>query len=198
MVAVPSTMLPLGTPVPDFVLTNSVDDKPVSPRDYLGRNALLVMFICNHCPFVKHVKDEIGRIAAEYDPRGVAIMAINSNDVAAYPQDGPERMRELALEEGWHFPYVFDDSQDVARAFRAACTPDFYLFDERQRLVYRGQLDDSRPSSDVPVTGRDLRDALEALLAGRPVTGQQKPSIGCNIKWRAENRPEYFRPPAKV
>ena len=194
MVSVPSTMLPLGTSVPDFVLTNAVDGQPVTPRDYAGRNALLVMFICNHCPFVKHVKEELGRIEADYDARGLAIVAINANDLAAYPQDGPDSMRDLALEEGWRFPYLFDDTQSVAKTFRAACTPDFFLFDDRQRLVYRGQLDDSRPSNGVPVTGRDLRSGIEAVLAGKSVSPEQKPSIGCNIKWRAGNQPEYFAP----
>ena len=197
MVAVPSTMLPIGTRIPDFVLTNTVDGKPVSPRDYAGRNALLVMFICNHCPFVKHVKEELGRLAAEYEPRGLAIIAINSNDVVAYPQDGPDRMRELALEENWRFPYVLDDTQEVAKAFRAACTPDFFLFDHRQRLAYRGQLDDSRPSNGIPVSGRDLRAAIEEVVANHPVTGEQRPSIGCNIKWRVNNQPEYFSPPPR-
>jgi thiol-disulfide isomerase/thioredoxin len=197
VVAVPSTMLPLGTRIPDFVLTNAVDDKPVSPRDYAGRNAMLVMFICNHCPFVKHVKDELGRLAAEYEPRGLAIIAINSNDVEAYPQDGPDRMKDLALEENWRFPYVLDDTQEVAKAFRAACTPDFFLFDHQQRLAYRGQLDDSRPSNGMPVSGRDLRAAIDAVLSGRPAAGEQKPSIGCNIKWRAGNQPEYFSAPAR-
>jgi thiol-disulfide isomerase/thioredoxin len=197
VVAVPSTMLPLGTRIPDFVLTNAVDDKPVSPRDYAGRNAMLVMFICNHCPFVKHVKDELGRLAAEYEPRGLAIIAINSNDVEAYPQDRPDRMKDLALEENWRFPYVLDDTQEVAKAFRAACTPDFFLFDHQQRLAYRGQLDDSRPSNGMPVSGRDLRAAIDAVLSGRPAAGEQKPSIGCNIKWRAGNQPEYFSAPAR-
>jgi thiol-disulfide isomerase/thioredoxin len=155
------------------------------------------MFICNHCPFVQHVIDELGRIAADYDPRGLAIIAINSNDLAAYPQDGPDKMRELALEEGWHFPFLFDDTQKVAKAFRAACTPDFYLFDDEQRLVYRGQLDDSRPSNRIPVTGRHLRAAIEAMLEGEPVPGEQRPSVGCNIKWRVANQPEYFAAVAK-
>jgi thiol-disulfide isomerase/thioredoxin len=190
-------MLPIGTRIPDFVLTNTVDGKPVSPRDYAGRNALLVMFICNHCPFVKHVKEELGRLAAEYEPRGLAVIAINSNDVAAYPQDGPDRMRELALEENWRFPYVLDDTQEVAKAFRAACTPDFFLFDHRQRLAYRGQLDDSRPSNGIPVTGRDLRAAIDEVVTNRPVRAEQRPSIGCNIKWRANNQPEYFSPPPR-
>jgi peroxiredoxin len=197
MVSVPSTMLSLGTRVPDFVLPNAVDGQPVSPRDYTGRNALLVMFICNHCPFVKHVKDEFGRIEADFDAKGLAIIAINANDLAAYPQDGPDPMRDLAREEGWSFPYLFDDTQGVAKAFRAACTPDFFLFNDQQRLVYRGQLDDSRPSNGVPVTGRDLRAAIEAVLAGKPVGAEQRPSIGCNIKWKTGNQPEYFAPPAR-
>jgi peroxiredoxin len=197
MVAVPSTMLPLGTKVPDFVLTNAVDGKLIGPRDYAGRNALLVMFICNHCPFVKHVKDELGRIAADFESPGLAVLAINANDLAGYPQDGPDKMRELALEEGWHFPFLFDETQEVAKTFRAACTPDFFVFDHKQRLAYRGQLDDSRPSNGVPVTGSDLRSAIEAILAGTPVAEEQKPSVGCNIKWRAGNQPEYFTPVAK-
>ncbi len=194
MVSVPSTMLPLGTTIPDFVLTNAVDGKPVTPRDYAGRNALLVMFICNHCPYVKHVMDEIGRVAVDYDPRGLATIAINANDVAGYPEDGPDRMRELALEKHWHFPFVLDETQEIAKAFRAACTPDFFLFDHKQRLAYRGQLDDSRPSKDTPVTGKDLRAAIEAVLSGKKPSDEQVPSIGCNIKWRAGNQPEYFAP----
>ncbi len=197
MVNVPSTMLPLGTSVPDFTLTNAVDGRPVRPRDFTGSNALWVMFICNHCPFVKHVQGELGRIAADYRSRGLAVIAINSNDLAGYPQDGPDRMRELALQDGWHFPFLFDDTQEVAKAFRAACTPDFFLFDHQQRLAYRGHLDDSRPSNGLPVTGRDLRAAIEAVLARKAVTGEQMPSIGCNIKWRTGNQPGYFAPPAK-
>src|SRR5262249_43930551 len=159
------------------VLTNTVDDKPVSPRDYSGRNGLLILFICNHCPFVKHVMDEIGRLATDYEPRGLALIAINANDLAGYPQDGPDKMRELALEKSWRFPFLFDDTQEVAKAFRAACTPDFFLFDEHLDLAYRGQLDDSRPSNGLPVTGRDLRAAIEAVLAGEAPSAEQRPSI---------------------
>ncbi len=192
MAETPSTMLPLGTPVPAFRLEDAVTGRKVTESDAAGREALLVMFICNHCPFVKHVLNEIGRIASDYERRGVAVVAINSNDVRNYPQDGPERMRELALREDWSFPFLLDETQEVARAFRAACTPDFFLFDRGGKLVYRGQLDDSRPGNGRPVTGRDLRAALDAVLAGRPVPGPQLPSVGCNIKWKRGNAPEYY------
>ena len=192
MVAVPSTMLPLGTRVPDFSLVNAVDGRKVSPADVRDRQALLVMFICNHCPYVKHVMKEIGRVAADYRPKGVGIVAINSNDIQAYPDDAPQHMKALAQAEGWTFPFLFDESQDIARAFRAACTPDFFVFDKERKLVYRGQLDDSRPKKDVPVTGRDLRAALDAVVSGKPVPADQTPSIGCNIKWKAGSEPEYF------
>lgn len=191
MVAVPSTMLPLGTRVPDFSLVNAVDGRKVSPADFRDRQALLVMFICNHCPYVKHVMKEIGRVAAHYRPKGVGIVAINSNDIQSHPDDAPQHMKALAQAEGWTFPFLFDESQAVARAFRAACTPDFFVFDRDRRLVYRGQLDDSRPKKDVPVTGRDLRAALDAVVSGNPVPADQTPSIGCNIKWKAGNEPEY-------
>lgn len=192
MVAVNSTMLPLGTEVPDFTLRDAVTGRMISPGDFASRDALLLMFICNHCPYVQHVKGEIGRIARAYRPRGVAIVAINANDIEAYPQDGPEHMKALAEAEGWEFPYVLDETQEVAKAFRAACTPDFFLFNADRQLVYRGRLDDSRPKTDTPVTGRDLRAALDAVLAGRPVPDDQVPSIGCNIKWKKGNEPEYF------
>jgi peroxiredoxin len=191
MVLTPSTMLPLGTPAPDFTLTNAVDGRPVSPADFEDRPGLLVMFICNHCPYVQHVRGELGRLAADYMPRGLAVVAINSNDVEAHPEDGPERMKSLALAEGWSFPFLFDETQEAARAYRAACTPDFFLFDADRRLVYRGQLDDSRPGNSIPVTGRDLRAAIEAVLAGEPVSEQQEPSVGCNIKWRPGSEPPY-------
>lgn len=196
MVAVPSTMLPLGTRLPEFSLPNAVDGRVVSSADFDGRPALLVMFLCNHCPYVQHVKAEIGRIAKEYAPRGVGIVAISSNDIAAFPEDAPEKMKELAQREGWAFPYLFDETQDVAQAFRAACTPEFYLFDRDRKLVYRGQLDDSRPKNNLPVTGRDLRAALDAVLAGRPVSPNQVPSVGCNIKWKPGREPDYFAAPA--
>lgn len=197
MVAVPSVMLTLGTRLPDFTLTDAVTGRPVSPVDFADRRALLVMFICNHCPFVKHVLPELGRLAGTYLPKNVGIVAISSNDVDAYPADAPDEMRKLARSEGWTFPYAFDESQVVARAFQAACTPDFYLFDRSRKLVYRGQLDDSRPSNDIPVTGRDLRGALDALLAGREAPTDQQPSIGCNIKWKPGNEPEYFARPGQ-
>jgi peroxiredoxin len=182
-------MLPLGTPAPDFALPDT-DGRTVQLADFHDAHALLVMFICNHCPYVKHVQQELVRIGRDYGPRGVGIVAISSNDVAGYPQDGPGPMREEKARAGYPFPYLYDESQDVAKAYRAACTPDFFLFDRQQRLAYRGQLDDSRPKNAAPVTGRDLRAALEAVLAGRPVTDDQRPSIGCNIKWKVA--PEYF------
>ncbi len=197
MSAVPSTMLALGTKLPRFSLPNVLDGRTVSPAEFKDRPALLVMFICNHCPYVQHVKKEIGRVAADYGPRGVGIVAISSNDVAAFPDDAPDKMKALALEEGWKFPYLFDETQQVAQAFRAACTPEFYLFDRHRKLVYRGQLDGSRPKNDVPVTGRDLRAALDAVLSGKPVAPDQIPSVGCNIKWQKGNEPEYFAAPAR-
>jgi peroxiredoxin len=177
-------MLPLGTPAPDFHLPDTVSGKTMSVADIAGSHATLVMFICNHCPFVKHVLDELVRLGNDYQSGRVGVVAISSNDVTGYPQDRPERMAELARSKHFPFPYLFDESQNVARAFGAACTPDFYVFDADRRLAYRGQLDDSRPGNDEPVTGRDVRAAIDALLAGQPVTEDQKPSIGCNIKWR--------------
>jgi thiol-disulfide isomerase/thioredoxin len=194
MVAVPSTMLPLGTPVPDFALPDAVSWKRVSAADFRDAKALLVMFICNHCPFVKHVKTELGRVAADYQGKGLAVVAINSNDLDAQPDDGPDHMKALAREEGWTFPFLFDEAQEVAKVFRAACTPDFYLFDGAGKLAYRGQLDDSRPGNGIPVTGTDLRAAIRAVLAQRPVPAEQKPSIGCNIKWTPGREPGYFKP----
>jgi peroxiredoxin len=185
-------MLPLGTPAPDFRLTNAVDGKLVSLADFRGAKALLVAFICNHCPFVKHVAAGLAQLAKEYQAKGVAIVGINSNDVAAHPDDAPEKMAEEAKRRGYTFPYLFDETQAVAKAYRAACTPDFFLFDPSLRLVYRGQLDSSRPDSGVPVTGGDLRAALDAVLAGKAPADDQKPSIGCNIKWKAGNEPDYY------
>jgi peroxiredoxin len=183
MAATPSTMLPLGTPAPDFSLPD-LDGRTVSRAEFAGAPALLVMFICNHCPYVQHVEAELGRIGREYGARGAAIVAISSNDVAQYPDDGPADMRRQAERAGFSFPYLYDETQDVARAYQAACTPDFFLFDGAGRLVYRGQLDGSRPKNDVPVTGADLRAALDAVLAGQPVPDDQRPSIGCNVKWK--------------
>jgi len=197
MTAVPSTMLPLGTTLPWFSLRNVVDGRTVSPADFRDQPALLVMFICNHCPYVQHVKREIGRVVAVYAPRGVGIVALSSNDIVAVPDDAPDKMKDLALAEGWPFPYLFDESQEVARAFRAACTPECYLFDRQRKLVYRGQLDGSRPKNDVPVTGRDVRAALDALLSGKPISSEQVPSVGCNIKWKPGNEPDYFAAPVR-
>lgn len=191
MARTPSVMLELGTPAPDFSLEDT-DGGIVSLSDFEAAPALLVMFLCNHCPFVKHVRGELARIGAEYGERGVAIVAISSNDVEAYPDDAPDRMREEKADAGYTFPYLFDETQQVAAAYRAACTPDFFLFDAERRLAYRGQLDDSRPGSDVPVTGSDLRRALDAVLAGEPVPERQKPSLGCNTKWKPGNEPDWW------
>jgi len=187
-------MLPLGTPVPDFALSDAVSGNRVSAADFDDARALLVMFICNHCPFVKHVKTELGRVAADYQGKGLAVVAINANDLGAQPDDGPDHMKALAREEGWAFPFLFDETQEVAKAFRAACTPDFYLFDGTGKLAYRGQLDDSRPGNGIPVTGADLRAAIAAVLARQPVPAEQKASIGCNIKWTPGREPGYFTP----
>ena len=192
MVATPSTMPPLGTKIPEFSLADVVSGETVSAADLVSAPASLVMFICNHCPFVKHVMPELGRLADDYLPRGVRLAAINSNDVEIYPQDDPENMRELARSRGWKFPFLFDRDQQVAKAFRAACTPDFYVFDRAGNLVYRGQLDASRPNNDVAVTGADLRAALDAVLSGKPTAREQVPSLGCNIKWKQGNEPDYF------
>jgi len=187
----PSTMLPLGTAAPDFQLPDT-NGKTVALADFKGRPALLVIFMCNHCPYVKHIRAGLAQLARDYLPRGAAIVGINSNDVANYPDDSPARMKAEVKSAGYLFPYLYDETQAVAKAYRAACTPDLYLFDKSQKLVYRGQLDDSRPGNGVPVTGKDLRAALDAVLAGHPVAPEQKPSIGCNIKWKAGNEPDYF------
>lgn len=193
MVKTASTMLPLGTQAPDFSLLN-VDGRTVSRDDLRGAQALLVMFICNHCPFVKHIASGLTELAQDYLPRGVAIVAINSNDSTKYPDDSPERMVHEVEERGYPFPYLFDETQEVAQDYHAACTPDFFLFDREQKLAYRGQLDSSRPGNGIPVTGEDLRRALDAVLAGQSVPEPHKPSIGCNIKWAEGNAPDYFNP----
>ena len=180
-----STMLPLGTQAPHFQLPDP-HRKQISPDDFQGAPALLVAFICNHCPYVKHIRSGFAKLAAEYQARGVAVIAISSNDVENFPEDSPEKMAEEIVQAGYTFPYLYDESQEVARAYRAACTPDFFLFDRNRRLAYRGQFDDSRPKDGLPVTGADLRAALDAVLAGRPVPDDQKPSVGCNIKWKSE------------
>ncbi|HEX5315987.1 MAG TPA: thioredoxin family protein, partial [Candidatus Kapabacteria bacterium] len=182
----PSTMLPLGTTAPDFKLPDP-SGKVTSLSDFKNTPALLVAFICNHCPFVKHIRDEFAAFAKEYQARGVGIVAISSNDAANYPDDSPAKMAEESKQAGYTFPYLYDETQEVAKAYRAACTPDFFLFDRDHRLVYRGQFDDSRPSNGRPVTGKDLRNALDAVLAGQAIGGDQKPSVGCNIKWKREN-----------
>jgi peroxiredoxin len=193
MVKTASTMRKLGTPAPDFKLMN-VDGRLVGLSDFDDQPALLVMFMCNHCPFVKHVADGLTKLASDYLPRGVAIVGINSNDAAAHPHDSPEQMVHEAEQRGYPFPYLYDETQEVAKAYGAACTPDFFLYDKSRKLVYRGQLDGSRPGNNVPVTGADLRAALDAVLAGRAPPENQIPSIGCNIKWRAGSEPQYYDP----
>lgn len=190
MAKTPSTMLALGTPAPRFSLPDTTG-RTISLGDFTGKPTL-VMFISNHCPFVKHVRAKLAEIGRVYQERGVGIVAINSNDVANYPDDSPEKMKVEVKEAGYSFPYLFDESQAVAKAYEAACTPDFYLFDGSHRLVYRGQLDDSRPGSSVPVTGKDLCAALDAVLTGRAPSADQRASLGCNIKWKAGNEPAYF------
>ena len=192
MVATNSTMLPLGTTAPAFMLRDATSGTDVSLSDYDDKPVVLVMFISNHCPYVKHVAAELGRLGSEYGPQGVGIVAIGSNDIENYPDDAPVHMVEFAAANGFTFPYVQDETQSVAQAYRAACTPDFYVFDTERQLVYRGQLDGARPSNDVPVDGRDLRAALDAALDGRPAPDPQVPSMGCNIKWKSGNAPEYF------
>ncbi|MGD0743556.1 MAG: thioredoxin family protein [Verrucomicrobiota bacterium] len=191
MALTPSTMLPLGTAAPDFKLPDT-NGKTVSLADFPDQPALLVLFICNHCPYVKHIRAGLAQLARDYLPRRVAMVGINSNDVTNYPDDSPAKMKGEVKSAGYLFPYLYDESQAVAKAYRAACTPDIYLFDRGRRLVYRGQLDDSRPGNGIPVTGKDLRAALDAVLAGRPVSPNQKASMGCNIKWQAGNEPDYF------
>lgn len=185
MALTPSNMLALGTIAPNFDLPDTVSGTNKTLDDIASDQGTLVMFICNHCPYVKHINKELARLSADYQPLGISMVAISSNDVDHYPQDGPESMKQLALEEGYGFPYLYDETQDVARAYDAACTPDFYLFNGARALVYRGQLDDSRPGSGQPVTGSDLRKALDQLLAGTEVFQDQTPSVGCNIKWKS-------------
>ena len=185
MARTPSNMLPLGTEAPDFSLPDTVSGKELSLADVAGSTGTLVMFICNHCPFVKHVDGELVRLSKDYASKGIGFVAISSNDVENYPQDGPALMKQEAAKVGYDFPYLYDESQDVAKAYDAACTPDFYLFDGRKRLVYRGQIDGSRPGNGHPVNGEDMREALDALIAGTALPEEQRPSLGCNIKWKA-------------
>ncbi len=192
MVLTLSTMMPLGTLAPDFALPDT-EGRMVRLADFRDTSALLVIFMCNHCPYVKHVRRGLADLGRALQAKGVAVVGINANDAEAYPDDRPEKMRSEAAEAGYTFPYLYDETQEVARAYTAACTPDFFLFDADRRLVYRGQMDDSRPGNDEPVTGKDLRIAVDALLAGGPVPTEQKPSMGCNIKWRPGNEPDYFK-----
>ncbi|MFO7592662.1 MAG: thioredoxin family protein [Pseudomonadota bacterium] len=191
MARTPSTMLELGTPAPAFSLPEPATGKTVNLADFAGR-PVLVVFMCNHCPYVLHIAEKLAEIAREYQQRGIEFVAINSNDVVNYPDDSPEKMPAMSEKYGFTFPYLFDESQEVAKAYRAACTPDFYLFDSDHKLVYRGQFDDARPRNDEPVTGADLIQALNALLANMPPLEEQKPSLGCNIKWKQGNEPDYF------
>ncbi|MBI2039980.1 thioredoxin family protein [Candidatus Microgenomates bacterium] len=183
--AVESTMLALGTKAPNFNLVDVVSNQPISLETFKDKKALLVMFICRHCPYVKHVQNELTKLGRDYLDKSIGIVAISANDPAAYPEDAPESLKEQAEELGFTFPYCFDDTQTTAKSYTAACTPDFFLFDEDRKLAYRGQLDDSRPNSGIPVTGKDLRDAIDALLNNQPINPDQKPSMGCSIKWRS-------------
>ena len=194
MVRTPSTMPPLGIAAPDFELTDVRNGKVVTRDRALGPKGLLVVFTCNHCPYAKHVRTAFADFAREYQKRGLGIVAISSNDPAAYPDDGPDGMRDEARAAGYDFPYAFDETQEIAKAYQAACTPDFFLYDEDLRLFYRGQFDETRPNSGLQATGRDLRAAADALLAGKPAPAEQIASIGCNIKWKPGNEPEWFGP----
>ncbi|MDF5710250.1 MAG: thioredoxin family protein [Nostoc sp. S4] len=187
-----STMLPLGTKAPDFDLPEVVSGKATSLSTFADKKALLVMFICRHCPFVKHVQQELAQLGRDYFTGDLAIVAISANDAKNYPDDAPDSLKAFVTEQGFTFTFCYDESQETAKAYTAACTPDFFVFDEQRKLVYRGQLDDSRPSNGKPVTGADLRAAIEAVLMGKPVTSEQKPSVGCNIKWKSGNQPSYF------
>ncbi len=192
MAQTPSTMLALGTPAPDFRLPDPTG-RQWALKDFMGADILAVMFLCNHCPFVKHIAAQIAQVARDYSTRPVVFVGINSNDAVAYPEDAPAKMGDAARKWGFTFPYVFDETQAVAKAYNAACTPDFFVFDKSRKLAYRGQFDLSRPGNGIEVTGADLRSALTALLAGKTPTQDQKPSIGCNIKWRAGNEPAYTK-----
>ena len=192
MALTPSTMLALGTKAPEFQLPDVVSGKMSSPSTFTGKQALLVMFICQHWPYVQHINGELARLGQDYAAKSVGIVTISANDAANYPDDAPDRLKAMADEEGFSFPFCYDESQQTATAYTAACTPDFFLFDAGRTLVYRGQLDESRPGNGKPVTGRDLRAAIDAGLAGKPVNPKQQPSVGCNIKWKPRNEPVYF------
>jgi peroxiredoxin len=195
MALTPSTMLPLGTAAPDFRLPEPATGRTLALADFAAAPVLVVAFLCNHCPYVKHLGAALAAFGAECADQGVAVVAVSANDAVKYPADAPELMAAEARSAGWSFPYLFDESQAVARAYRAACTPDFFVFDAQRRLAYRGQFDDSRPGNGRPVTGADLRAAVSALLAGQPVSARQIPSMGCNIKWKPGNEPDYFARP---
>ena len=193
MALTPSTMLmALGAPAPDFSLPDVVSGRTVSLKTFDGKPALLVMFICRHCPYVVHVKAELARLGRDYAGKSLGIVAISANDVATHPDDAPDQLKAMAKETGFTFPFCYDESQETAKAYSAACTPDFFLFDAARTLVYRGQLDESRPGNGKPLTGKDLRAAIDAVLAGRPVSPTQQPSVGCNIKWKKGNEPAYY------
>ena len=193
MALTPSTMLPLGTPAPPFRLPEPATGRQVALADFAASPALIVAFLCNHCPYVVHLRRALAELGRDCARRGIALVGISANNVGTHPDDRPERMAEHARTSGWTFPYLYDESQEVARAYRAACTPDFFLFGGDRRLVYRGQFDDSRPGNGRPTTGADLRGALDALMSGAPVSSHQIPSMGCNIKWKPGNEPDYFR-----
>jgi len=182
--AVSSTMLPLGTPAPSFELKDTVSGELKSLTQLKSAVATVIMFICNHCPYVKHVQHELVRLANDYQPKQIAFIAISANDAQNYPDDAPDKMRLVAKQLGYPFPYLYDETQEVAKAYQAACTPDFFIYDKHLHCVYRGQLDDSRPGNNLPITGRDIRLALDNLIAGKPMAADQKPSIGCSIKWK--------------
>lgn len=191
MARTPSKMIALGTQAPDFHLPDVISGQIVSLESFATKSGLLVMFICRHCPYVKHVQSELARIGKDYQSRDIGIVAITANDIEQQPDDAPESIKSMVQELGFTFPFCYDESQAIAKAYGATCTPDFFLFDRNRQLVYRGQLDDSRPSNGLPVTGRDLRAALDALLAGQPISQEQRASLGCNIKWKPGNEPAY-------
>ena len=191
MARTPSTMVPLGTSAPDFALPDTISGRTMKLQDFKQKKALLVIFLCNHCPFVIHVREGLVALGRDYEKSDLAIVAISANDPETHPDDAPDKLGSESKRHGYRFPVLFDETQEVAKAFRAACTPDFFLYDAKRQLVYRGQLDGSRPGNDVPVTGADLRGAIDAALAGKPVAAKQSPSIGCNIKWRPGNEPRF-------
>lgn len=193
MAKTPSTMLPLGTAAPDFNLTDVVSGQTITPETFKAKKALLVMFICVHCPYVKHVQMEIAQIGRDYQNKDLGIVAISSNDITQYPEDAPDGMKQMAKELSFTFPFCFDETQEVAKAYHAVCTPDFFLFDKNRKLVYRGQLDDSRPGGDIAPTGKDLRAAIDKAQEDKPINPNQKPNVGCNIKWKVGNEPDYSR-----